>query len=305
MHVMLEFQSASGEPLIMPVGGVLDQQRLPPFGNDKDRLEDLQIWSVLKELACYAGTRHPLAVRPGNDPPDRILVHEERTWPTELTELTLENIRGDLAPVRKFGRQLQQRLRERPHQFQHLSGRTVLLAKHTDEKLPRDTNKMLDELEEALADDKGFTGEDVGCGPELMRGSYGHHGPFSVTVNQTSKSGDVIVSATTSLPLSRSEVITVFQDRIATKDKITGNELLIVTCGLPDKQGYVCPFDHAIFLLLQNSIANGIDIMPGPLTNIRGGLVHLWDTDRFFAWGDGTDFPWGNSGMQVVIPDAD
>src|SRR5450759_2784480 len=91
VHMMLQLQSASGEPLIMPIGGVLDQPRLSPFGNDKDRLEDLQIWYVLKELACHAGTRHPLAIRPGNDPPDRMLVHGQRAWPTELTELTIEN----------------------------------------------------------------------------------------------------------------------------------------------------------------------------------------------------------------------
>ena len=289
--MMLQLQSASGEPHIMPVGGVLDQQRLPPFGNDKNRLEDLQIWSVLQALACRAGTRHPLAVRPGNDPPDRVLVHEQREWPTELTELTIENIRGDLAPVRKFGRQLQQRLRERSREWQHLSGRTVLLAKHDDEALPRDIGQALDELERVFAEDNGFTGEDVGSGPEAMRGFYGHHGPFSVTVNQTSKDGEVIVSATSSFPLSRNDAIAAFRSRVLAKD-IPGNQILIVSCGLPDKQGYVCPFDHAIFQLLYDSIADGIEIMPSSVTNIRGVLVHLWDTDRFFAWGEGVDFPW-------------
>jgi hypothetical protein len=49
MHMMIEGQrAADNEPFMMPLGGVLDQQRLPgPIG--KDRLEDLQLWS---ELGC-------------------------------------------------------------------------------------------------------------------------------------------------------------------------------------------------------------------------------------------------------------
>jgi hypothetical protein len=50
-----------------------------------------------------------------------------------------------------------------------------------------------------------------------------------------------------------------------------------------------CPYDHVIFLMLREALADGIDIVP-PLTNLRGGLVHLWDTDQMFPGETETTF---------------
>ena len=298
-HMMIEGRRASdGEPFMMPLGGVLDQPRLFRGPIAKDQLEDLQLWSVLRVLACNEGTRHPLATRPVvPDPPDRMLVHGNREWSTELTELTITNVRGDLARVRSLGRQLQERLRGRPADFVHLNGRTVMLAKLAGQSLPRDTGQLLDTLAQALVADNGFTGEDTGSGPDMARGRYGNHGPFSITVNQTSPSGEVIVSATSQSELFRSEVISALGECVAEKD-VPKNEIVIISCGLPDKQGYVCPYDHAIFLTLQKAIVEGIDILSTPPQNIRGGLVHLWDTDQLFTWGEGDDYPWGTGGYR-------
>jgi hypothetical protein len=248
-------------------------------------------------LACHEGTRHPLATRPGDDPPDRVLSHADRTWATELTELTIETIRGDLARVRAIGRQLQQRLRERSPAIQHLRGRTVMVAKQAGSEVPRNLGPVLRQLEGVLAQDRGFVGQDTGSGPDMSRGFYGNHGPFTVTVNRTSEDDEVIVSATSQSELFRSEVISAFASSIAAKD-IPGNEIVILSCGLPDKQGYVCPYDHAIFLTLRKAAAEGIELLPKPPMNIRGGLVHLWDTDQLFSWGDGDDFPWSGGGSK-------
>lgn len=236
-HMMIEgLRSSDGEPFMMPLGGVLDQPRLFRGPIPKEQLEDLQLWSVLRALACNEGTRHPLATRPVvPDPPDRMIIWGDREWPTELTELTIENVRGDLAHVRSVGRQLQEILRERSADFAHLNGRTVMLAKQTGRTLPKDTSQLLEELTNVLAEDKGFIGEDIGSGPDMTRGTYSIHGPFSVTVNQTSPSGEVIVSSTSQSELFRPEVIAAFGKCVADKD-VAQNEIVVISCGLPDKQ---------------------------------------------------------------------
>jgi hypothetical protein len=170
-----------------------------------------------------------------------------------------------------------------------------MLAKQTGRTLPQDTSQLLEELTDVLAEDKGFVGEDMGSGPDMTRGTYSIHGPFSVTVNRTSPSGEVIVSSTSQSELFRSEVIAAFGKCVADKD-VPQNEIVIISCGLPDKQGYICPYDHAIFLTLQKAVVEGIDILSTPPTNIHGGLVHLWDTDQLITWGEGSDFPWGTGG---------
>src|ERR1700747_2878269 len=112
---------AEDDPFVV-LGAVLDQPFLTgPIS--KDRREDLQLWSLLQALSATGAGRHPLGVRRGEDPPDRYLVHGSRAWGTELTELTVQDVRRDLAPVRRFGRELQQRVPARAAEFAHLRGR--------------------------------------------------------------------------------------------------------------------------------------------------------------------------------------
>jgi hypothetical protein len=287
-------RDSDGEPFMMPLGGVLDSLRLFRGPIPKEQIEDLQLWSALQALASQKGTRHPLSTRPiVPDPPDRVIAHETREWPTELTELTIEDLRGDLFRMRSIGRVLQDRLRDRHADFKHLDGRTVMLAKQDGQDLPKNTGILLDQVTNALTQDKGFIGEDLGSGPDMGRGIYGSQGPISVTVNQAAQNGEVTVSATSQSPIFRSEVIRALGKRVEEKDE-PQNELVIVSCGLPDKQGYACPYDHAIFLTLQKAVAEGMDILPNPPKHIRGGLIHLWDTEQLIAWGEGTDFPWAS-----------
>lgn len=296
--MLVGFGGTDSEPYMMPIGGILDQNYLPgPIA--KDRLEDLQLWSILQALASYEGSKHPLAVRPGDDPPDRIITHGGRSWATELTELTLEDIRGDLARVRAAGRLLEEHLRDRSSKYSFLQGRTVMLAKHPDQQLPRNIGAILDKIEASLLDDKGFVGQEPVSAQGTPRGYYGMYGPFSITVNQTSQGGPVVVSSTSQVLLFRHEVIDAFQARVRDKDK-PENEIVFISCGLPDKQGYACPSDHAVFTMLREALDEGIDITP-PLRHLRGGLVHLWGTDRMFAWGDGEDFPWSNCGVKLSL----
>jgi hypothetical protein len=294
-HMMLEgFRASDGEPWFMPLGGTLDLPQLFQGPIPKDQLEDLQLWSALQAIARTKGTPHPLSVRPMiPDPPDRIIAYNAREWRTELTELTIEDIRGDLARIRSIGRQLQEQLREHPSNYRHLNGRAVMLAKLDGQDLPKDTRQLKSEIADALAEDKGFVGQDIGSGPDLSRGSYDVPQPFAVTVNQTSQKDPVIVSATSQTMLFRSEVVGALGLRVTEKD-LPQNEIVVISCGLPDKQGYVCPFDHAIFLTLQRAVSEGVDILPNSRKHLRGGLIHLWDTAQIITWkeSEGDDFPW-------------
>lgn len=297
MHLGIEgSRPGDGEQFIMPVGGMLDEQyMLGPVS--KDRLEDLQLWSALQAIGRNGAALHPLGIRPGEDPPDRWLFHDDREWGTELTELTVEDLRQDLARVRMFSRQLQQRLRDRTADFQHLRGRTVMLVKRHEQVMPRDLGPMLTEFERVLAEDKGCVGEDMDFSqgvPQRLgeRGHYGEHGVFGVLVNQTPGRSEIVISATSQIELHRSDVIAALGRRVVEKDEEFCNELLIVTCGRPDQKGYRCPSDHAMFLILQRAIQAGVDILPRKPTNIRGILIHLWDSTELISWTEGDDFPW-------------
>jgi hypothetical protein len=282
------------DPFVM-VSSVLDQ----PFWAgpiSKERREDHQLWAALEALGNCGVARHPLGVRIGEDPPDRYLVHGQRAWGTELTELTVQDVRRDLAPARRFGRDLQERLRARPSEFAHLKGRIVTLGKYDAAPMPRDYSKLLIVLEAALATDNGFVGEDVdhsrGLPSQLgTRGMYGNHGPFHVLVNPGAGNSDMIVSASSQIQVCRSEAIAALGARVGAKDAV-GNEILLVTSGLVDENGYICQADQIIFHLLREASAAGISILPQKPKYIKGVLIHLWNSPFLFHWETGNDLPW-------------
>ncbi len=297
MHIGLGGHSpgAEDDPFVI-LGAVLDQPFLAgPIS--KDRREDLQLWSVLQALAGAGAARHPLSVRIGEDPPDRHLIHDSRAWGTELTELTVQDVRRDLAPVRRFGRELQERVRARKSEFLHLLGRTVTLAKLADQPMPRDHEQLLNELEAVLAEDKGFVGEDLDLSHGLPsqlgdRGMYGDHGPFNVVVNPgIGGSNDIVISAFSQSQVHLSEAIAALGRRIAAKDKDC-NEVLVISCGLVDEYGYTCPADQSVFQLLGEALQAGTSVLPQKPRNIRGILIHLWNTPFLCHWESSEDLPW-------------
>jgi hypothetical protein len=285
---------APDDPMQIVTSG-LDQPVFPgPVS--KDRREDLQIWGAADSLARQGLARHPLAIDPGDDPPDRYLRHDRRTWGTELTELTFEHVRNDLAPVRAIGRQLEERLRARPTDFEHLKGRVVAMFALPDRPLPEDREQLLNDLEAVLEEDKGYAGQglDFSQGPPAAlnsSGLYGDHGPFHVIANPSPGGTDIVVSASTSTRLYRSEVLAALARRAAAKDH-AGNEILVVTCGLPDTRGYSCPADLFLFRMLLTADAEGIDLLPVKPTHIKGVLIHSWGSSQVICWGEGDDLPW-------------
>jgi hypothetical protein len=295
VYLGVELSPIDDDDPIKILGAVLEQPFVPgPV--DKHRREDLQTWAALHALTSIGVARHPLGVLTG-DKPDRQLVHGNRAWPTELTQLTVDNLRRqDLAQVRAFGRRLRLGVQSRPSEYQHLQGRIVTITKQPDEVLPKDDQHLLADLETALAENKGFVGEghDLTNGLPMQlgsRGFYGKHGPFDVIAQAHPGANEIAISASCQIPVRRSEAIAALGDRIAAKDK-PQNEILIVTCGVPDEYGYVCVADHAIFQFLWESRQAGIDIIPKKPAHLRAVLIHSLDSPRFLHWQLNDDVPW-------------
>jgi len=300
MHGAIECQSPDDEddPFVL-IGSELDKPELPgPIR--KDRLEDLQVWSALQALSYTGLALNPVEVRIGEDPPDRYLVHGTRSWATELTQLTAEDVRAELAPLRHFGRQLQQRLRNRADDFAHLRGRVVTLTKLPGASLPRNPEQLLSEFESILQEDKGFLGLEAGEKEDgfdwgLKPGSpglYDDHGPFSLIVHLNPGNNEITVSASTPGQIHRSEAVAALAKCIADKDKEPRNEVLIITCGRVDDKGYTCPLDFFIFELLFRAFHAGVSIFP-ETTNIRGILINRWNSPFLLSMRKkGSDLPW-------------
>jgi hypothetical protein len=281
-------------PFIVVAGGPLDSPCIKgPL--TKPRREDLQVLSALGALSWTGVLLDPIEVLVGSDPPDRELRHNGRSWGLELTELTIEDVRHDLAEPRRFGRELSERILARSSEYRHLRGRLVTLSMLPGASLPRDFTPLLVSLEKVLAEDRGCVAEGLDLTQGLPqhigeRGLYGNHEPFNVLVNSNPGSDQIVISASASARLYQSEAIEGLRKRIASKDK-PGNDVLLISCGLPDGRGYVCGLDGAIFEFLGKAGNSHITISRAAPEHIRGVVVHLWNSPLFLFWCGG-DLPW-------------
>lgn len=73
--------------------------------------------------------------------------------------LTLADLRGDLARVRRIGRQLATLLRSDSANYPHLEGRRVALFATQPENIPSDNDAVLQTLAAVLVNDLGYVGE--------------------------------------------------------------------------------------------------------------------------------------------------
>jgi hypothetical protein len=289
---------SESDPFII-LNAVLDQPIMAGPVSGVKR-EDMQLQSVLGALAHSGVISHRFEVKPGEDPPDRYLVHGGREWGVELTELTVQDIRRELADVRRFGRRLQERLRARRADYPHLRGRIVSLGM-LNAAMPKRQEQLLSDIESALQQDLGYVGEGLdlsrGMPSQLNgRGIYGDHGGFHVIVNPALPGDtvdDITVSAFSQSQIHRSEAIAALGKRVEEKD-LECNEVLIITCGLVDNYGYTCPADESIFALLMAAGQEGVSILPQKPNHIRGLLIHQWNSLLLLHWESGNDLPWIN-----------
>jgi len=260
-----------------PLDGTVLDGPLP-----KDRREDLQILGFSLAVSLTADGGHPLDIRPGGDPPDRIVrVKNGRPHSMELTELTASDVRHELAVVRQLGRDLHERLASESSRRTHLLGRRVVIAALPPEPLPRDTRLLLDKLVELLDQDRGCVGDgmDVSKGlPERLpdRGMYGHFGPVFVSVYADGAPGDILVSAGCQAEIRLREALQALEARVGAKDT-PASEVLLMSCGMPDERGYQCPLDLFMFQFIAENRSR-LSLSP---RHLKGVFLHLWGTNRW------------------------
>lgn len=269
---------------------------------DKPRREDLQVWAFLFALATGGHPpAHPVSVESGDDPPDKVIRCPSGTWGCELTELTVESLRADLAPVRGFGRRLKEALDADVSQYGHLRGRQVgaMFMPASMGEAGRPNEDDFNMLTAALREDKGYAGEGADYSQGLPsqlpdRGFYGQVGQFVVVVNAGGRPDAITVSAGISGSIARSQAVELLRDRVATKDS-PGNDILLITCGLPDGKGYTCPLDGWLFQALLGELERGVELLDAAPRHLRGIALHDW---RSGAWtqvfGRHGDTPWSS-----------
>lgn len=254
---------------------------------DKDRREDLQLWGFLQTLAAHGVLRHPVSMRPGGDPPDRYVETDGAAHAVELTELTMPQMRARLARVRQAGRALAELLADAPAAYGHLLGREVSMQDATAEGAlgpGADVRAVALEIANALTQERGYVGEGVdvsGGFPEVWpnsRGFYGEIAGFQVQVNQSSErplGSSVPVLAASQAEFGLGEVRSLLWSRVAAKDD-RRNRVLLVTTGLVDSAGYVCPMDQWLFRALAD---HGVGDAPTEPTHLDAVVVHHFLTN--------------------------
>lgn len=212
----------------------------------KERREDLQILAFATSSLNMVSEHSPLEILAGEDPPDRIVRVGAHAVAVELTELTITDVRRELASARQLGRRLQERLRQSHSRYGHLVGRVVSLLITRPDELPRNQESLIEDLCLILTDDKGCVGDGIDFSQRMPDpwpndfGFYGQQGPVTVTVSQGGLPHDLFVSSSCQSQIRLSEAIKIVGNRVQDKD-IECNRVLLMSCGLPDNNGAYIP----------------------------------------------------------------
>jgi len=250
---------------------------------EKDRREDLQILSFAAMLAATGGGGgpHPVEIQCGEDPPDRVVVAGGIRHAVELTELTVSDARVDLARARAIAPKLRALLLSKRQKFTHLIGRRVVAS--VMPKLDKSVESPnVEELGAMLEKDVGYVGQDVDASDVFEkpwtseRGFYGQHGTVVLTVFPDGIPGDFFVISSGQAEIGLRDTLEALEQRIRAKD-IQGNDVLLITCCLPDSRGFVCPVDEFMFRLIKED-AKGFAPKP---THLKSVLLHLWGTPEW------------------------
>jgi len=260
-----------------------------PSGLTKEEVENIQILDWVTFMKRTLRLDKEADVLYGEDPPDRILKFTEGTVGVELRQLTLEHVRRELAPLRDIGLKIQRSLSSQPDDYKHLLGKLVQLSTLEPKDLNvKELQSAIPEILELLKQDVGFVGEGFKFNsdgsfpkvfPESRRGFYGKIKSFVIQAYPDGISGSFQVSCSIQTQIRQSEALQAIKKAITDKD-IAGNDVVLITCGLPDEKGYVCPLDNWLYQhLTENRAVIKEWIEFNEPTFIKNIIVRLWHTN--------------------------
>lgn len=228
------------------------------------------------------------------DPPDQVLICGADRWGLELTQLTIEEVRRDFSQVRAIGVRLKERLNAAIADYPHLVGRQVHLqfAGEVDTRLVRRMGQaIIDGALHLLKDDRGVVGEgiDLSCLPNPYRNRRGFYGRLhgaTITVQGDAHPDQIHASAAPQIDIYRKQVLDHLHETAVAKDK-QGNDLVLITCGLPSRDGYTIAADIALFDLWVRSHDSkfhgrdfGLDFGGCEPKNIKSMVLHDFQRGR-------------------------
>lgn len=268
-------------------------------------IEDQQFWHVLLGAELYGCVDEVTSYSHSDtDPPDLVVQVGGDTFNVELTSITAQQVsRQRLAEVRSVGRALDERLKAAPDQYPHLTGNQVWVFDRSGDvsRLPKRMGtkftKLIDDIATELETDFGVvTGippNADGSPPQTVPGSVMRQGRREVNGYDLEIHPDIanpeappMATGSAQIEVETKVLEQEFVGRVATKDR-QPNEILIVTTGLPDTSGYVCPADHFIYYTLSQRLREGLLRVPATnhlrqvIFNHHGSLedVLLLDTN--------------------------
>lgn len=266
------------------------ETKLAPGPIEKSDYEFQQLSDFLRVAHATGAISDLESYEPGGDPPDFIVTPAGGApLAVELTTLSVTDVsRQRLNDIRRLGRDVAAKVAEEPGKFMHLVGRTVSLAEHAgDAHRPRRRNPsqraaLAEALAQALESDFGIAFEwpteynDAREIPShIAQLGVRRIEEYELTVHRSHQdpSAPPSVTADIQLRFNETDLVKRLTDRIDAKD-VAANQILLVTTGLIDSQGYVVRGDHFIYHKVKELLSAGrLSLRPKHLNQI---IVHQW-----------------------------
>lgn len=268
----------------------------------KQTIENLQFSNFLA-AAQLVGAAGPLDSyeRVDDDPPDlRVKLVDGQTLGVELTTLPASEVsRQRLSELRRIARALGEKLTSEPSSYPHLGGKSVYLAElGSDESRPPKLSgpkfdALIDQLAAELTSDFGVVGIPVAPNtdgsielPQSIPAHAANKGQrfvadYGIQVHQTGHPRQPpVVHANVQVSL----LLNVLRDRLnaAVKSKDQAqNDVLLISTGLIDGNGYVATTDQFILHALKDLLqTGGLSIQP---VHLRQIIFHQWNTPNMIV----------------------
>jgi hypothetical protein len=225
----------------------------------KDHLEDMQMFSFLYAASISQRYSTPIAVSRGSDRPDRVISAGNIQHNVELTSVTFVDIRKEFAKGIRAAEKIKLTIEKNADGYRHLIGRLVSVAITNEKGRAAKLTSIHDRVVELLKEDKGYIGQDVDLDRVFSEewtsksGFYGDGDLFMMQVHNNPQNSGFCVTASYQADVRLSDILRLISERVAEKD-IECNEVLLMSCSLPDRNGNVCTLDSFLFKSIAENV---------------------------------------------------
>jgi hypothetical protein len=222
-----------------------------------------------------------------DDPPDLVVaIGGGPELAVELTSLSVTDVsRQRVDEIRRIAREVTAKMASDPTKYVHLLGRVVLVAEHaTDDARPQkrkasEREALVDAIATSLQQDFGVAFQfeadaDGHVPPEAARRGTQQIDEYTLTVQTAHQVSDTLPSVTADIQINihEDDLVERLTERVDAKD-VAANRILLISTGLPDKQGFVIPADRYVFESVIHVVEQGLAFNPNHLDEV---ILHHW-----------------------------